>query len=150
MFFSTYISMILFKDLKVGIEINGQKKRYFGLRWWRCPSSRNGIRFADLQVLLDELNLWCIIHKMEIIPDKSKSVRFRNPSISRTSMVYTCGGKFLETVDKYVYLGLLLKQHLDYSLMAKQVADSANRALGLLISKCKSAGGLPFSTFTKL
>ena len=65
-------------------------------------------------------------------------------------MVYTCGGKFLETVDKYVYLGLLFTQHLDYSLMAKQVSDSANRALGLLISKCKSAGGLSFSTFTKL
>ena len=49
-----------------------------------------------------------------------------------------------------MYLGLLLTQHLDYSLMAKQVSSSASRALGLLISKCKSAGGLPFSTFTKL
>ena len=87
---------------------------------------------------------------MEINQDKSKIVHFRNPSISRTSMVYTCGGKFLETIDKYVYLGLLLTQHLAYSLMAKQVSDSANGALGLLISKCKSAGGLPFSTFTKL
>ena len=34
--------------------------------------------------------------------------------------------------------------------MAKQVASSASRALGLLISKCKAAGGFPFSTFTKL
>ena len=55
---------------------------------------------------------------MEINQDKSKIVHFRNPFILRTSMVYTCGGKFHETVDKYVYLGLLLMQHLDYSLMA--------------------------------
>ena len=74
---------------------------------------------------------------MEINQDKPKIVHFRNPFILRTSMVYTCGGKFDETVDKCVYLGLLLTQHLDYSLMAKQVSDSASRALGLLISKCK-------------
>ena len=87
---------------------------------------------------------------MNINQDESKIVHFRNPSISHTRMVYTCGGKFLETVDKYMYLGLLLTQHLDYSLMAKQVTDSGNGALGLSISKCKSVGGLPFSTFTKL
>ena len=56
----------------------------------------------------------------------------------------------MEVVDKYVDLGLLLTQHLDYSLLAKQVASSASRALWLLISKCKAAGGFPFSTFTKL
>lgn len=53
-------------------------------------------------------------------------------------------------MDKYVYLGLLLTQYLDYSLTASQVVSSASRALGLLINKCKSAGGFPFSTFTKL
>ena len=34
--------------------------------------------------------------------------------------------------------------------MTKHVANSAGRALGLVIAKFKSAGGLPFSTFTKL
>ena len=34
--------------------------------------------------------------------------------------------------------------------MAKQVANLASRALGLLITKFKTAGGLLFSTFTKL
>ena len=77
-------------------------------------------------------------------------MHFRNPSTPRTERIYAYGESILEIVDSYMYLGLLLTQHLDYSLMAKQVSSSASRALGLLISKCKSAGGLSFSTFTKL
>ena len=34
--------------------------------------------------------------------------------------------------------------------MAKSVAQSASRALGLLIAKCKSSGGLPYNVFKKL
>ena len=34
--------------------------------------------------------------------------------------------------------------------MAKNVSMSANRALGLVISKYKALGGLPFNTMTKL
>ena len=52
-------------------------------------------------------------------------------------------------MKQYVYLGLVLTEILDYSVMAKHVANSAGRALGLVISKFKSAGGLPFSVFTK-
>ena len=44
----------------------------------------------------------------------------------------------------------MLTEHLDFELTAKFVAQSASRALGLLISKCKLAGGLPFNVFSKL
>ena len=53
-------------------------------------------------------------------------------------------------MDRYVYLGLLLTEHLDFDLTAKYVAQSASRALGRLISKCKLAGGFPYNVFTKL
>ena len=56
----------------------------------------------------------------------------------------------LQTVKQYVYLGLVQTEHLDYSVMANHVACSTSRALGLVISKFKSAGGLPFFTFSKL
>ena len=35
-------------------------------------------------------------------------------------------------------------------MTAKLVAQIASRALGLLIAKCKSAGGMPYDVFTKL
>ena len=44
----------------------------------------------------------------------------------------------------------MLNEHLDYSITAKTVAQSANRALCLLIAKCKIMGGLPYDAFTKL
>ena len=48
------------------------------------------------------------------------------------------------------YLGLVLSEHLDYSVTAKFVAQSATRALGLLISKFKQMGGMPFDVYKKL
>ena len=52
--------------------------------------------------------------------------------------------------DKYVYLGLTLTEFLDYNVTAKIIAQSASRALGLVISKYKSLGGMPFDVFKKL
>ena len=56
----------------------------------------------------------------------------------------------LDIVPHYMYLGLLLTEFLNYNDMAKAVAKSASRSLGLLIAKCKVNGGFEYSTFTKL
>ena len=53
----------------------------------------------------------------------------------------------MEYVISYQYLGLLLTEFLDFHLMAKAVAKSANRALGLLIVKCKAHGGFNIMSF---
>ena len=47
-------------------------------------------------------------------------------------------------------MGLIFSEHLDYQLMAKMVAQSATRALGLLIAKSKVTGGMPYDVFTQL
>ena len=44
-------------------------------------------------------------------------------------------------------LGVVLSEHLDYDVIVKFLAS---RALGLLIAKCKSIGGVPYDVFTKL
>ena len=56
----------------------------------------------------------------------------------------------LDIVPHYMYLGLLLTESLNYNDMAKAVAKSASRSLGLLIAKCKANGGFEYSAFTKL
>ena len=71
-------------------------------------------------------------------------------SMGRTNFNFKCGNGSLEIVDKYVYLGLLLTEHLEFEMTAKCVAQSASRALGLLISKRKLAGGLPYNVYTQL
>ncbi|CAC5407696.1 unnamed protein product [Mytilus coruscus] len=87
---------------------------------------------------------------MTINHNKSNVVHFRPNSTPRTINSFKCGDLDINVVEKYTYLGLVLTEHLDYQIMAKHVATSANRALGLVISKYKSFGGLPFDSFTKL
>ena len=49
-----------------------------------------------------------------------------------------------------MYLGLVLEEHLNFNVTASFVAQSASRALGLLISKYKAIGGMPYRVYTKL
>jgi hypothetical protein len=49
-----------------------------------------------------------------------------------------------------MHLGLLLNEYLDYNITAKHVAQSAGRALGLLIAQFKKSGVLHFNVYTKL
>ena len=67
---------------------------------------------------------------MTVNNSKSKVVHYRPVSIPRTNYA--------------------IHDHLDWNVTAKVVAQSANRALGLLIAKSKSLGGMPYSVFTKL
>ena len=104
----------------------------------------------DLPFLLNALNSWTASNDMVINVKKSNVIHFRTPSKQKTNFLFKCGNDTLEMVDRYVYLGLLLTEHLDFEKTVKYVAQSASRALGLLISKCKLAGGLPYNVYTKL
>ena len=104
----------------------------------------------DLQVLLNALNDWCSLNDIIIYVGKSNIIHCRSPSVGRSQFNFKCGNDLLQTVDRYIYLGLLLMEHLNLDLTAKCIAQSASRALELLISKCKLAGGLPYNVYTKL
>ena len=103
----------------------------------------------DMQIIVNCLASWCNAWGLTINFNKSKMVHFRAPSVHRSEVEIECGVSKLEFVDSYKYLGVLFTKHLDYNLMTKMVAQSASRALGLLISKDKSFGGMPYDCFTK-
>ena len=104
----------------------------------------------DLQIILNVLNDWCDKNRMTINENKSNVVHFRTPSMERTSHSFTCGKRKLVVTDRYKYLGLISTEYLSYEEMAKYVAKSAGRALGIVIAKYKSFGGLPFSSHSIL
>ena len=81
---------------------------------------------------------------------KTNIVNFRFRSNQVTDRSFNIGTKVVKVTSEYVYLGLLLTEHLDYTMMAKYVSKSASRSLGLVISKFKAFGGLQCNTFTKL
>ena len=92
----------------------------------------------DLQIILNVLNDWCDKNRMTINENKSNLVHFRTPSMERTNHSFTCGKRKLVVTDRYKYLGLILTKYLSYEEMAKNVAKSAGRALGIVIAKYKS------------
>ena len=87
----------------------------------------------ELQQLMNELNFWCEHNKLEVNVGKSKVIHFRTQSKPRIIEEFRCAQNTLETVNQYVYLGLLLTEHLDYLKMSKHITNSASRTLGLLI-----------------
>ena len=80
---------------------------------------------------------------------KSKALHVRAASSHRTEYNFVCGNSPFELIDQYMYLGVIFTEHLDFMQMSKVVALSASRALGLLISKDKHFGGMPYKCFTK-
>ena len=104
----------------------------------------------ELQILLNALGTWCEDNCTTINAAKSNVVHFRPPSISRSDTVFKCNDNIIEYSSNYTYLGLVLNEHLDYNVTAKAVAASANRALGLVIAKCKILGGVCYDVFVKL
>ena len=138
---------IFIKSLDLGIELGGEK---VCLLLYADDIVLLAESSSELQILLNALNDWCGRNHMSVNTAKSNVVHFRPKSISRTNTVFTFGNGNIETIDQYTYLGVVLSEHLDYDIMTKAVAQSASSALGLLIAKCKTMGGVPYDVFTKL
>ncbi|MEW8546453.1 MAG: reverse transcriptase family protein, partial [Candidatus Thiodiazotropha sp.] len=147
--FNLYINDIVekIKATNKGIDIDGEK---VSILLYADDLILLASSESDLQLMLNELNIWCDDNKMTINEDKSNVMHFRPNSMAKTGKAFKCGEKTLNLVDRYKYLGLLLTEHLNYEEMAKHVAKSASRALSLVIAKYKSCGGFAFGTYTKL
>ncbi len=104
----------------------------------------------DLQNMLNALTHWCTLNSMTVNNAKSGIVHFRPQSVPMTDFDFMCGTEVIGKTDQYTYLGMALTEFLDYNVTAKRIAQSAGRALGLLIAKYKSIGGMPYHVFEKL
>ena len=62
---------------------------------------------------------------------------------------FKCDDLNFDLKNDYTYLGLILNEFLDFNLTVKIVAKSANRALGLVMAKCKTIGGVSYHVFKK-
>ena len=96
------------------------------------------------------MNEWCDRWGLSVNATKTKVMQFRPKGRKQCNLQFMCGSSIISMTDKYKYLGLWFTSNLDFSYMAEQVAVSAHRALGLLIAKAKSIGGLPHACFKRL
>ena len=104
-----------------------------------------------VQIMLDYLGNWCKTWGLTINFNKSKVVHFRSPSMQSTEYNFKCysSSSSIDLIHQYKFLGVLFTEHMDLMQMAKIVAQSTSRALGLLISKDDVFGGMPFERFTQ-
>ena len=70
-------------------------------------------------------------NRISVNATKSNIVHFRNPSEPQSDTVFSVKDENILYTMQYQYLGIVLSEHLDYAITAKNVAQSANRALGL-------------------
>ena len=104
----------------------------------------------SLQSMLDIVSDWCQLWGLDFNPQKSKVVHFRPPSTLRTDFEFKCGQNSVDKADSYKYLGLWFDEHVRMDKAVRELAKSASRALGALIGKFISVGGMTYDVFTKL
>ena len=102
-----------------------------------------------MQKLLDVVQTWCSnwgdTQKSNVIHFRKKGERF-----PRKDFNLFVGAKPITLTHTYKYLGFWVKEHWDVVESVNHVITNANRSLSRLISKSRSAGGFPYSAFTKL
>ena len=148
--FNLYINDLItdIQNLGLGVPIDEEK---ISILLYADDIALVATNEIDLQQMLSVLHNWCMKWKMKVNPSKTQVMHFRRgPSVTRSQFKFVCGNDQIQTVDKYRYLGLIFTEFLSYDAMAKSVAQSATRALGLVIAKVKSHGGVPFKVFTQL
>ena len=74
----------------------------------------------------------------------------RNPRQPQSKFVFLFNWRTVNYCKSYRYLGATLDEFLNFNKTAEVQAESAGRALGLLITKTIKNGGLPFSIYTML
>ena len=99
---------------------------------------------------LYSINSWCLKWGININPSKTKAVHFRTKRRPLTQSSLSLGSQPIAFCHEYRYLGFWFNEFLNMDESSEQVFDRANKALGVVIAKAKSIGGLPFTVFTKL
>ena len=104
----------------------------------------------NLDFMLKHVEQWCNKYRLMVNIDKTKIVHFRPKRSPRTNYNFQFNNSNLEIVDKYKYLGVILNEYINYTLLSDTVAGAAGRALSGVISKFKQIKNIRFYTFEKL
>ena len=105
----------------------------------------------DLQNKLSLLENWCEKWRMKVNSTKSYLVHFRPCCVPNPSYLFVYNMDVIEIVSRYKYLGIVLDEMLDYSvIIANVLAYSGGRILGSLYTKFKNNKGFGYTTYTKM
>ena len=91
----------------------------------------------NLQNCLDGLNQYCDKWKLQINAEKTKVLIFSNRIFNRDDIGFTIGGKNIEIVNKFKYLGVTISHNGSFNANIADLEEKGNRALFSLIKKAR-------------
>ena len=89
----------------------------------------------NLQNCLDGLNQYCDKWKLQINAEKTKVRIFSNRKFNREDIGFTIGGKNIEIVDEFKYLGVTISYNGSFNANIEDLEQKGNRGLFSLIKK---------------
>ena len=104
----------------------------------------------NLQVMLNRLHDWCRKWRLKVNINKTNVIHFRPKSQTQSNFEFKYGQHHIEYTNKYKYLGIILNEHLEYSIIAETLANSGKRALGSIYSKFRRIKGIGCNAYSKL
>ncbi len=87
---------------------------------------------------------------MKLNTNKLKIVHFRNVNDEKSNYVFKYDECELEKVDQYKPLGIVLNEHLEYSMIVLILANSASKALGAIYNMYRLKKRFCYDVYTKL
>ena len=90
-----------------------------------------------LQKCLDSLQLYCDKWKLQVNADKTKVLVFANRKINKANINFTIGGKNVEIVDEFKYLGVKLSYNGNFHTNIKDLKVQGNRALFSIVKTAR-------------
>ena len=89
----------------------------------------------DLQFLLLLVENWCIKWRLEVNLTKTNILHIRGKGKSQSMYMFLFDRKPVPYCESYKYLGCSINEFLESEFTVNQLADSAGRALGSIITK---------------
>lgn len=104
----------------------------------------------ELQKLSDIVYEWSRKWRMVVNLEKTKIVVFRGRRVIRPDVNVKYGGRIVEVVEGYRYLGVYLDENLTFDEYVTQISSAGGHALGGVMNKCHLLKDMGYTTFDRL
>ena len=91
----------------------------------------------NLQRCLNGLKQYCDKWKLQVNVDKTKIIIFSNKKVKKENITFSIGGKNIEIVEEFKYLGVTFKYNGNFNNNIKALKTQGDRAIFSIIKKAR-------------
>ena len=140
--------ILLIKNLNVGVQISDNLN--ISILLYADDIVLLAENEVNLQLMLSTLEKWCRDWKLDVNLKKSNVIHFRKKNLPETLFKFKYKQNEMLKTHEYKYLGILFNEFGNLDSAVELLADSASRALGVIISKYKILKNVRFHSFTRM